>query len=246
MRLLSLLLCIAVTLGVVHGRMLTCSQETGNKNNKPQLRLSTNIDEQHYSRDTGPKMLHMGVSLTYSNTGSRPILLYKKSSLVYQTLVSTSTKAAGARRYVYDESSHFIGLTSMSSAGSQMHGTPDRSAFITLNPGEEYSLKQEILLKLYDGTKHTEGLLRPGSYYLQVRVATWYYLAEPTQYRESWNGDGYLWSENMTSIPMSFKIEAIASASTSHDLSICVDSGTVATCRPLRVICRSAEAVGHS
>ena len=64
-------------------------------------------------------------------------------------------------------------------------------------------------MSLYDGARDFKDDLRPGAYFLQVRVATWFYFADPNEYRELWRNEGYLWSENMTSEPMPFKIEKI-------------------------------------
>jgi len=70
-------------------------------------------------------------------------------------------------------------------------------------------LKQEIILSLYDGTSNTKDALHPGTYFLHVRVATWFYFADPNEYAALWRNEGYLWSENMTSEPMAFQVEKI-------------------------------------
>ena len=62
-------------------------------------------------------------------------------------------------------------------------GEPQRSEFIALKPGESISFKSEIILGLYDGTKDKDEL-HPGSYVLQVRVAAWFYFAEPEEYQQ--------------------------------------------------------------
>jgi len=147
------------------------------------------------------------VNLIYSNTGKRPILLDKKSSLVYRKLLSSNLKAVSKRKYDYDESSSFIDVRSMQAAGISAESTPQKEAFIILKPGESYSLKKEIILRLYDGTKDTEDFLHPGTYFLQLRVATWYYFVDPEEYREKWSAEGYLWSQNITSAPMSLTIQ---------------------------------------
>jgi hypothetical protein len=60
---------------------------------------------------------------------------------------------------------------------------------------------------LYDGTKDTRDNLHPGNYVLQVRVAAWFYFADPAEYEQKWGNEAYLWSENVTSEPMAFTIE---------------------------------------
>lgn len=174
-----------------------------------QLRLTTSVIEQRYSVEAGSRLLRLMLNLTYSNTGNRSILLDKNSSLVYRKLVSSKPEAVSESKYDYDESSSFIDVRSMQAAGMRLETSPEKDAFITLKPGESYSLKQEIILRLYDGTKDTENFLRPGTRFLQVGVATWYYLADPDTYRQQWQDEGYLWSQNITSVPMPLKVEKI-------------------------------------
>ena len=177
------------------------------QNTEAQLRLSTSILEQQYSVEAGSRFLRLLLNLTYSNTGSQPILLDKKSSLVYRKLVSRSLKAASQKGYEYDETSSFVTVGAMQAAGMRLESPPDREAFITLKRGESYDLKTEIILKLYDGTSDSEGSLRPGSHFLQIRVATWYYFPDVDSYREKWRNDGYLWSHDITSVPMPFTVK---------------------------------------
>jgi hypothetical protein len=92
-------------------------------------------------------------------------------------------------------------------AGMSLDGAPEKEAFIILKPGESYSLKKELILPLCDGTKETEDFLHPGTHFLQVKVATWFYFADPDAYRKKWRGEAYLWSENITSMPMPLTIK---------------------------------------
>jgi hypothetical protein len=212
---LPLILCLTLGFAVANAQK---SFETANRSMtntaqsaEAKLQLSTSIIEQRYSVEAGSRLLRLMLNLTYSNTGNRPILLDKKSSLIYRKMISRNLKAASDKKYEYDESSHFIGVRSMQAAGFQMDTqiTPDKEkkTFITLKPGESYSVKEEIILRLYDGTKDTEGHLHPGTHFLQVRVATWFYIADPNTYREQWRNEGYLWSQNITSLPMSLTVE---------------------------------------
>lgn len=171
------------------------------------LQLSTSVIDQRYSVVSGSKLLRLTLNLTYSNTGNRPIMLDKKSSLIYRKLLSNNLKAASESKYEYDESSSFIDVRSMRTAGIRMEGTPEKEDFITLKPGESYSLKKGLILRLYDGTKDTEDFLHPGTRFLQLRVATWYYFADPNTYREKWRAEGYLWSQDVTSQPMPLRVE---------------------------------------
>lgn len=211
MKRLPVILCLTFGVAVVAGQK-SLQDENGDIKNSDQsaevrLQLSTSVIEQRYSVEKGHRLLRLMLNLTYSNIGNRPILLDKKSSLVYRKLLSSNLKAASKRKYDYDESSTFIDTRSMQAAEMRADSSPEKEAFVNLKPGDSYSLKKELVLRLYDGTKDTDGFLHPGTRFLQLRVATWYYFADPQKYRELWRDEGYLWSENITSVPMSLKIE---------------------------------------
>ncbi|MCU1264805.1 MAG: hypothetical protein JWM21_1123 [Acidobacteria bacterium] len=85
-------------------------------------------------------------------------------------------------------------------------GDPQEDAFLTLKQGESYSVQKDYLEKPYDRMKATDGL-RPGNYFLELRVNPWYYDADPRIYSEKWRNKGQLQFQNMTSQPMPFTIE---------------------------------------
>ena len=213
MKRLPLILCLTfgVAIADVQKSFETANRGMTNTNQsaEAQLQLSTSVIEQRYSVEAGSRLLRLRLNLSYSNIGNRPILLDKKSSLVYRKLVSRNLKAASEMKYEYDESSSFIDVRSMQAAGMQMDMRilPEKETFITLKPGESYSLEKGVILRLYDGTKDTEDFLHPGKHFLQLRVATWFYFADPVTYREKWRDEGYLWSENITSLPMALRVE---------------------------------------
>ena len=210
---LPLILCLIFGVAVADAQK---SFETANRSMtntdqsaEAQLQLSTSVIEQRYSVEARSRLLRLMLNLTYSNIGNRSLLLDKKSSLVYRKLLSRNRVAASNGRYDYDESSSFIDVRSMRAGGMQLESTPKKEAFVILKPGESYSLKATLTLRLYDGTKGTEDFLHPGIRYLQLRVATWYYFADPDVYREQWRNDGYLWSQNITSMPMPLTVKQV-------------------------------------
>lgn len=168
------------------------------------LRLSTTIVNERYCLEEGFRTLRWTLKLTYTNDGTVPILLDRKSTLIYRTMVSSAHKAAAARRYIYDQSVMF---TNLNKAGMRGSNDPEAEAFITLRAGESYNVLKESGVNLFNGTKNTKDFLDAGDYFLQVGVATWYYFAEPEAYRERWREKGYLWSNNMTSEPMPFTVQ---------------------------------------
>jgi hypothetical protein len=206
---LCLALCVAVTDAQKSFEAANSITTNTDQNAEAKLHLSTSIMEQQYSVRAGSRLLRLLLNLTYVNMGERPILIDKKSSLIYRKMISRNLKAATDKKYEYDESSSFSDVSSMQAAGFQvdMRIAPEKEAFITLKSGESYSLKKEVILRLYDGTKDTEEFLHPGTHFLQLRVATWYYFTDPAIYQNQWRDQGYVWSQNITSEPMSFKVE---------------------------------------
>lgn len=168
------------------------------------LRLSTTIVNQRYSLERGFRTLRLTLKLTYTNDGKLPILLDAKSNLIYRTMVSKSPTAAASRRYIYDQSFYF---TDLNKAGMRGSSNPEEGAFITLQGGESFTVSENSEVVLTAGPKNAKEFLSGGDYFLQVRVATWFYFAEPNVYRERWSTKGYLWSNNVTSQPMRFSAQ---------------------------------------
>ncbi len=205
-----LLLCFFISFAPAYPQNKTSAQRqlgitTASQSQQPQLQLTASIANQRYTVEYGVRMLRWTLKLTYTNAGSEPILLDKKSSLIYRSMASRSLKAAASKKYEYDLTSHFITVENMRKAGFR-DGDPQEDAFITLRPGESYSLKTDYGARPYDRAKAPDGL-RPGSYFLELRVATWYYYFDPAPYSEKWRSKGHLWSQNVTSQPMPFTIE---------------------------------------
>jgi len=197
-------LCMLLVLGisVAKAQKPKCvPTTTPPRDDTVRLKLVTSIAETRYSVEYGAKVLRLSLSLNYQNVGTRPILLDKKSSLIYRQLVSKNFRAVSACKYLQDISSHFIGGELLRASA------PERSEFITLNPGESVDLKDEVMFRLYDGSKDTKDDLHPGNYVLQVRVAAWFYAADPAEWERKWGNEAYVWSGNITSEPMPFAVQ---------------------------------------
>ena len=200
MRIILVVLSLLLNVGVATAQKPKCAPTTTPpRDNAVRLQLTTSIAEVSHSVEDG--LLNLTLNLNYLNTGTRPILLDKKSSRIYRQLVSKDLRALSACKYIHDIASHFTG------SGLLQAREPERSEFVTLAPGESVTFKREISLFVYDGTKETKDDLRPGNYVLQVRVAAWFYAADPAEWEQKWGNQAYLWSENITSEPMSFTVE---------------------------------------
>lgn len=200
MKMIALVLFLILGVGIATAQKPKCvPTTTPPRDNAVRLQLTTSIAEASYSVEY--RLLNLTLNLNYLNTGTRPILLDKKSSVTYRRLVSKSLRAVSACKYLQDSSSHFIGAAQLQARD------PERSEFVTLKPGESVAFKGEISLFLYDGTKDTKDDLHSGNYVLQVRVAAWFYYADPAEWEQKWGNQAYLWSENVTSEPMPFTVD---------------------------------------
>lgn len=208
MKAFALFLILTAVFTVTNAQKSKCvPTTTPPRDDAVRLQLNTSILETRYSVESGSTSLRLTLKLHYLNAGTRPILLDRKSSVVYRKIVSRNLKALSACKYLYDASLHFIGVESMEAVGFRTRGEPERSEFTLLKPGESLDLKDEIRLSLHDGSKDTKDDLHPGSYVLQVRVAAWFYFAEAEEYQQKWGNEAYVWSGNVTSEPMPFTVE---------------------------------------
>jgi hypothetical protein len=200
------LISVVLPLAVLHVQSASTNghlSESSAIQNEPQLlRLTTRIVKERYCSDIGSSFLEWTLNLTYTNIGNRPVLLDKKSTWIYRSLVSRDLKAASADQYEQAPSSSYGDLSKWGFVS-----TPNEDSFAVLKPGESFDVEANCRVSIYDGTPDTEDALHAGNHVLQIRVATWYYYADPKFYRDKWRSRGYLYSGNVTSLPMPFTIE---------------------------------------
>lgn len=165
-----------------------------------QLQLSTSVVEQRYCSDG---RVRFQLRLDFTNAGKQPVVLDKRSSTIPKYLVSRDAKAAGVKKF-QAKIERLIGLNS---SGMSLESTLDESSFLTLKPGETYSLTKPISF-LIARTGDKEGSIRAENHVLQIVVVTWYYPRfSNVKAREQWRQKGYVWSDDITSLPMPFNIE---------------------------------------
>src|SRR6185295_18781748 len=103
-----------------------------------------------------------------------------KRSFVTRSLISESLKAAVAKRYEAQTRADLYDDVFPASP-------KDMSDFAVVRPGEIYHLQTEqtrVSFLINDGTLHSKEYLRPGSYFLQIEIATWTYLDNAEQFRQ--------------------------------------------------------------
>ena len=180
----------------------TASQMPATHEESQLLRLTTSVVKEDYCSELGATFLQWRLKLTYTNVGKRSVLLDSKSKWIYRPLVSRDLKAASAEQYEQAPSSFYPDLSKFGFVS-----TPEENSFVLLKPGEVFNVEADCRVRVDDGTPETANDLRVGDHVLQVRVATWYYYADPATYREQWSSRGYLYSGNATSVPLPFTIK---------------------------------------
>jgi len=164
----------------------------------PKLQFTTDVIErkQYPSGYVG-----FTLRLTFKNTGSTPLILSKQCFLL-RVMVSRGYEAATAKRYESVSTSEYMG------AIPPRDEPLDIADFVTLKPGEEYTLDKGIgSFKVQEGEGiPPKGEFARGEHYLQLDVSTWSYLSDPARFRRKWRSQGFLWYETLRSQPMSFTL----------------------------------------
>lgn len=171
----------------------------------PNLLLTATVVEQKYCDTTH---LRITMRLHFTNTGQRPVILYRYSLAIPRYMVSRNLKEATAKIYVEDVSP-MLNPVMPKIDEAQIPGAD--SVFVVLQPNETYTpqLEAEVDLPfLYDGINMKEDGLRPGNYVLEFMVRAWYDSSElANKLSERWKDFGYLWTKTMKSQPIAFRVE---------------------------------------
>jgi len=171
------------------------------KRGKVQMQLSTTVVKQEYCDNDH---VRFKLRLRLSNVGAEPVILYRYSLAITQRMVSRSLKNAATGRYV-ENLTPYVDPVLPEPANE---ATPDNQLLVSLRPGESYEIDDDFHLSVFDGSTETSDFLRPGSYFLQIRVPTWYWGQEKAvKLRDRWREYGFLWTRDLTSLPMPFSVD---------------------------------------
>src|SRR6266850_3236482 len=200
MKHIGLILMVILRISLVQSQSTTRGNSqflsTVGTNSKPRLELTMTIVK---GFSCSPELFTLRMRFTFKNTGSEPVMIDKHSFQV-RAMVSTSERAAAARKYIMESRGDMWGMFPFRPT--------DLSNFAILGSGEVYELDDEReSFFVSDDPANPHRRLRPGNYFLQVEVGTWPYLDQPRPFRKTWRDKGYLWSEGIISQPMPFTIE---------------------------------------
>jgi hypothetical protein len=170
------------------------------KQEKLQMQLSTTVVKQEYCDSDH---VRFKLRLRLANVGAEPIILYRYSLAITQSMVSRSLESAATGRYV----EHLTPYVDPVLPEPANEATPDTQLMVTLRPAESYEIDVDFHLSVFDGSKETSDFLRPGNYFLRIRVPTWYWGQEKAvKLRDRWREYGFLWTRDLTSLPMPFNV----------------------------------------
>jgi hypothetical protein len=174
------------------------------------LQLSAEVIEQQYCSIQPDKItLQLKLRVRYSNLGAERLIIYQGHDLFYQIKVR-SDAASGVPPYevlllnmhYFDEEFERIDANS-----------PGR-VFEKLAPKEVFERELITGLGVTDhDTDRSSTTVTPGRHTVHVIVSTWYQTPQLAQkLREQWQRKGVLWTQPLTSVPVSFVIERPAAA----------------------------------
>jgi hypothetical protein len=167
------------------------------------LELTTSIVEQKYCSAGGMILV---LQPSYKNSGESSLIIFKYSNPAFEHRVSRSIEAAARKDYEQV-------LTPMmgSVAGDIQFGNePPPEYFVVIKPGEVYTpvnvINEPIFIRAEDGDNSKEHL-HPGQHLLQVNISTWSFHGHSTaELSTRWKHYGTLWTEEMLSLPMAFRV----------------------------------------
>jgi hypothetical protein len=185
------------------------NRDTEPKQSQPHLKLTTSTMKQQYCRDeeSGQNTLRLVLQLRYENIGQLPIILYKGSGVINREMVSLNYDDAANGKYAINilPSVYVQGTPEIS--GSNV---PDKY-FVVLPSGgvfEKTATTECVIFLKERNDRNYGGAVSSGEYLLQVGVSTFPYSdTSAATLRNRWQANGILWSDDITSAPMSFKVE---------------------------------------
>ena len=169
--------------------------------NQP-LQLTAKMVSQSYCAVTpDASALEMKLRLLYTNVGNQKLILYRGHDFFFQTKIrSAPGNAAGPYEVWFVNSRYFdeeVEPIDQASPGK---------VFLTLSPGAVF--EREMLISIGVVSEKVErgnSTIRNGDHTLQLLVSTWYKTRALAQkLREQWLRKGLLWSDVLTSSPISF------------------------------------------
>jgi hypothetical protein len=174
------------------------------------LQLTAEVIEQRYCSINSDKItLQLKLRVRYSNLGAERLIIYQGHDLFYQIKVR-SDAANGAQPYEV----LLLNMHYFDEEFERIDASSPGKVFEKLAPKELFERELITGLGVTDDEKdRSSTTVKPGRHILHVIVSTWYQTPQLAQkLRQQWQRKGVLWTQPLTSVPVSFVIEKSAAA----------------------------------
>ena len=174
------------------------------------LQLSAEVIEQRYCSIKPDKLtLQWKLRVRYSNLGGDRLIIYQGHDLFYQIKVR-SDAAGGAQPYEV----LLLNMHYFDEEFERIDANSPGNVFEKLAPKEVFERELITGLGVTDHDKdRSSTAVKPGPHTVHVIVSTWYQTPQlAVKLREQWQRKGVLWTQPLTSAPISLVIEKPATA----------------------------------
>ena len=174
------------------------------------LQLTAEVIEPRYCSITPDKMtLQLKLKVRYTNLGADRLIIYQGHDLFYQIKVRSDAAGGGQPYEVLLLNMHYF-----DEEFERIDASSPGKVFEKLPPGKVFERELITGLGVTDLDKERSSTaVRPGRHTVQVIVSTWYQTPQlAVKLREQWQRKGVLWTQPLSSVPVSLVIEKPATA----------------------------------
>jgi hypothetical protein len=174
------------------------------------LQLTAEVIEQRYCSINADRItLQLKLRVRYSNLGAERLIIYQGHDLFYQIKVR-SDAAGGAQPYEV----LLLNMHYFDEEFERIDASSPGKVFEKLAPQEVFERELITGLGVTDRDKdRSSTAVKPGLHTVHVIVSTWYQTPQlAVKLRQQWQRKGVLWTQPLTSIPVSLFVEKPAAA----------------------------------
>jgi hypothetical protein len=174
------------------------------------LQLTAEVIEQRYCSIKPDKItLQLKLRVRYSNLGTERLIIYQGHDLFYQIKVRSDV-ASGTQPYEV----LLLNMHYFDEEFERIDASSPGKVFEKLAPKEVFERELITGLGVTDHDKdRSSTAVKPGRHTVHVIVSTWYQTPQlAVKLREQWQRKGVLWTQPLTSVPVSVVIEKPAAA----------------------------------
>ncbi|HKO36427.1 MAG TPA: hypothetical protein VJV21_08110 [Pyrinomonadaceae bacterium] len=174
------------------------------------LQLTAEVIEQRYCSIKPDKItLQLKLRVRYSNLGAERLIIYQGHDLFYQIKVRSDV-ASGAWPYEV----LLLNMHYFDEEFERIDASSPGKVFEKLAPGKVFERELITGLGVTDHDKERSSTtVKPGWHTVHVIVSTWYQTPQlAVKLKEQWQRKGVLWTQPLTSVPVSLVIEKPAAA----------------------------------